>query len=319
MSKSVSNTATFLDCHRKVADFKLRAEALEFSPLQWELLSHVDGRRSAAQIGARMEVPADVIWEQLCKFERVGLVAQHRIACPWGLGAGEHSGSEEQAEVCMLFSPGHHATASEAAALVPSPPVQVPLSVPAPTQPPVLAAAPVMPSVVALQLGRKDKRTPATQVPAVALPTAAIQVCLSRSRPPAVPASAPSTVRVSLKPAGAQASAVVSTQLAGPVGLEPGLPASTPTPGPVPAGSGKAWPIRPLLEALRRKAGDDALVAQLLAYRVFLRVPAQLLEDSGIRSISLIDPDLMLNNGALKEALASSLRDVTGLDWPEAA
>jgi len=312
MSKSVSNTAAFFDCLRKVDDFKLRAEALEFSHLQWELLSHVDGRRSAAQIGARMEIPADVIWSQLCKLERMGLVAQQRLACPWSEGASEASGSEEQPEVCMLFSPGHQPPAPVAVPLVPAIPVQASQPAGLPSVASVPGPARAMPGVVALQLGRKDKRTPGAQVSAVSVPAAAIQVCLSRTRPSTVPASAPSALRVSLKPVATQDQAAAATQL----GEQP-----TPSlrPDPAPSNPGKAWPIRPLLDALRRKAGDDALVSQLLAYRVFLRVPPQLLEDSGIRSISLIDPDLMLNNGTLKEALASSLREVTGLDWPEAA
>jgi len=80
---------------------------------------------------------------------------------------------------------------------------------------------------------------------------------------------------------------------------------------------GASWLVQPVLDALRAKAGGDPLVGQLLAYRVFLRVPANLLQAAGIRSVCLIEPDLRISDPRLKAAIEQALREVAGLSWPE--
>jgi len=331
MSKTVANIAAYLDSHRRVDDFQLRAEAMEFPPRQWELLSLVDGRRSAAQIAQKLELPAEVVWSHLCKLERMGLVVQNRIPCPWHEASTDSSeGSAElQEEVCMLFAPAEPRQSLPAGIVSTQVPVDkpapasVPLPVPATPCAPVRDAAPV----VQLQLGRgvrKPEASPVVAPPSVprhaaptpAKPAGAIQFCLGRTRPAVAAHQAAevqgSTDSVSVAPAGLKPE---------PAAAAPGNAAamtvhSAPVSAAAPASG--AWPIRPVLDALRRKAGEDAMLSQLLAYRVFLRVPAQLLEDSGIRSVSLIDPNLMITSPALREALARSLQDVTGQGWPEA-
>lgn len=333
MSKTVANIAAYLDSHRRVEDFSLRAEALEFPPRQWELLSLVDGRRTAAQIGLRLELPAEVVWSHLCKLERMGLVVQNRIPCPWTeTPAASEVTDETQAEVCMLFSPAEPRHTGSAPAGEPPVPVEkpAPALVPA-VSIPVAVAREVAP-VVQLQLGRAQRKVEpaAMPVPAPASASApassaapssvkavgAVQLCLGRTRPA-------SGAQQSTEGQGATAATLAARANPRPESAKaatqvPSVAASKPVEAAAAPGAG-AWPIRPVLEAIRRKAGEDAMLSQLLAYRVFLRVPAQLLEESGIRSVSLIDPNLMITSPALREALAKSLQEVTGQGWPEAA
>lgn len=83
-------------------------------------------------------------------------------------------------------------------------------------------------------------------------------------------------------------------------------------------GQTTGWRMQPILDAIQQKAGGDPMVGQLLAYRIFLRVPGNLLLEAGIRSVCLIEPELRINNPLLKKALEQALSDVAGLAWPSA-
>ncbi len=78
----------------------------------------------------------------------------------------------------------------------------------------------------------------------------------------------------------------------------------------------KAWPLRPIIDAILRHGGGG-VSGQLLAYRVFLRVPADLLDRAGLHSLNLVADDFLLRDPELYAALSQSIRDVAGLDMAE--
>jgi len=56
---------------------------------------------------------------------------------------------------------------------------------------------------------------------------------------------------------------------------------------------------------------------QLAVYRVFLRLPPELLKHHGIRSLSLVDNSTQVEEGELTEALERSVRQVLGRELPD--
>lgn len=185
-----------------------------------------------------------------------------------------------------------------------------------------------------------DKTTDAVVAPVEAAPTPLVATAETQPQAPSEnkPSAPAPVVRLSLKAARAKpaSAAVVRFSLKG---KGPGTPAGTAgreasrpesggnTPSASPAGahqtkaelvpSAEGWRIQPVLDALAAKAGGDPMVGQLLAYRVFLRVPCDLLQQAGIRSVCLIEPDLRITNAVLKQSIEQALKDVAGIAWPE--
>jgi hypothetical protein len=58
-------------------------------------------------------------------------------------------------------------------------------------------------------------------------------------------------------------------------------------------------------------------LGQLLAYRVFLRVPPEILQSEEIVSIHLVDDTSLVRTGALQKAIADAVHDVTRRTLPE--
>jgi len=56
---------------------------------------------------------------------------------------------------------------------------------------------------------------------------------------------------------------------------------------------------------------------QLAVYRVFLRVPPDLLKRNGIKSLSLVDNQTEVEDAELIEALEFAVKEAVGLDLPE--
>ncbi len=80
---------------------------------------------------------------------------------------------------------------------------------------------------------------------------------------------------------------------------------STPLPARSPGAS--RWRLLPVLDLIRAKAGGG-LAGQLLIYRVFLHVPAELMRAGGLHSISLVDEHLVVNHPRLRDAIATAAR-----------
>ncbi len=62
--------------------------------------------------------------------------------------------------------------------------------------------------------------------------------------------------------------------------------------------------------------GNTAL-GRLLVYRVFLRVPSELLQAEGIPSVRLVNDPGLIRNRTLQEAIAKAVNDVTKRPLPD--
>lgn len=92
-----------------------------------------------------------------------------------------------------------------------------------------------------------------------------------------------------------------------------------PVSAPVAATAGTGRKLRPILDAIIEKGGGG-LQGQLLAYRVFLRIPSEIAAAAGLSSLSLVDDDFTVEDPRLIDALFESARTVAGLEsLPQAA
>ena len=64
------------------------------------------------------------------------------------------------------------------------------------------------------------------------------------------------------------------------------------------------------------QAGNSSL-GQLVVYRVFLRVPPQLLQAEDIVSVHLVNDSSVVRTEALKEAISKAVNDVLKRPLPE--
>jgi len=86
-----------------------------------------------------------------------------------------------------------------------------------------------------------------------------------------------------------------------------------------PPSSAAAWKLRPILNAIVEKGGGG-LTGQLLAYRVFLGIPAEITSAAGLSSLSLVNDDFTVTDPRLMDALTTAARTVAGLSiLPQAA
>lgn len=74
-----------------------------------------------------------------------------------------------------------------------------------------------------------------------------------------------------------------------------------------------AWRLRPLLQAIEQKGGGG-LPGQLLVYRVFIHVPADLMHAAGIQSISLVDDNVVIRDRAFYDSLCQAAHAVASID-----
>jgi hypothetical protein len=74
-----------------------------------------------------------------------------------------------------------------------------------------------------------------------------------------------------------------------------------------------AWKLRPLLQAIEQKGGGG-LPGQLLVYRVFIHVPADLMHAAGVQSISLVDDTVVIRDRTFYDALCQAAHAVASLD-----
>jgi hypothetical protein len=63
--------------------------------------------------------------------------------------------------------------------------------------------------------------------------------------------------------------------------------------------------------------GDTIQLGQLLAYRVFLRVPPEVLQSEDIVSIHLVDDTSIVRSGALQQAIADAVHEITKRTLPD--
>ncbi len=75
------------------------------------------------------------------------------------------------------------------------------------------------------------------------------------------------------------------------------------------------WRLRPLLDAIIARSGG--LAGQFLVYRIFLRLPAELVAAAGIKSLSLVSDDFKIYDPQLREAICEAAREMAGLELAE--
>lgn len=72
------------------------------------------------------------------------------------------------------------------------------------------------------------------------------------------------------------------------------------------------WRLRPILDAIMAKA--EGLTGQFLVYRVFLRVPTELMASAGLKSLSLVDDSFRIRDARLRDAILRAAREVAELN-----
>jgi hypothetical protein len=119
--------------------------------------------------------------------------------------------------------------------------------------------------------------------------------------PAATRAEGDALVAIRLAPALARPSADVSLRL----GRPPTPPPAAATPPE--AAPGPGWKLRPALDAIAQSAGGG-VPGQLLVYKVFLQLPAPLLQAAGIESVAAVGPEFIFRDPRLRDSLIEAAR-----------
>ena len=347
--------ACHLDSFILAGDFHTRSKELLLSPKFWDVALALEEGATAAALAARLEMPAATIHAALTSLEARGLVSKLLIQCPQ-FDASENTEAKAPIVAVAELKVDTHASLSDATTIPPLGPLAAPTTKPidtlpatsADSQPGTLETKPEVISPLATPVATQE-HTPVPANETAIKPSEAAAAPLvamaARSRPETPEESKPeaakvSAVKFSLKGRSSVGKpAAVNLRIATNVRKTPiqtttrtetdAKNSAAPATGANAAethelaasageGKGKGWPMQPVLDALRAKTGGDPMIGQLLAYRVFLRVPKELLTQAGIRSVCLIEPDLVIRDPKLKQALETALKEVTGLAWPGA-
>ena len=281
---NAKDSAALFECYVRTPDFLEHASALELSPVLWDIFSLTEKRTTAADVSRSLGIEPSVAHLGLRELATHNLLRphvqrwnEHRAAAAQIPPATEPQPAPPPAIVARAPMPTT-AVPTPRPALPHTPPPAPSLPAPLPRQQP----APVVPTA--------SKRTAAIAPHEIRSPVAAPGV---RRRPPADPAV---LIRLSLRrsPFAPVRAVAAST-----------VPSAAPAPT-------AGWPLRPILDAIGRKGGG--VVGQLLAYRVFLRVPADLLDRAGLHSLSLADNGFIIRDPELYAALCRSAREVAGVE-----
>lgn len=319
-----ADPACHLETFAPAGDFAARAAALRLPPRVWDIALALKSPATPAELAAHTGIPANAVLAALRQLEKAELVSKVLIQFP-AVGARH---AQPPMETGGQASPATSA-AGEGKDKVPPPgPAAAPTVAAASAQPPAAQAQQrggVRVSLRGAQAAAVKPAKPAHQEPAAQAQVQASPVKPATAAATSKPAAG---VRVSLRgaarPEQSKARQAETATKAGNIpsaDTKAGGQATAPNTAEViplpPTGERGSWLVQPVLDSLRAKAGGDPLVGQLLAYRVFLRVPADLLQAAGIRSVCLIEPDLRINDPRLKAAIEQALREVAGLSWPE--
>jgi hypothetical protein len=162
--------------------------------------------------------------------------------------------------------------------------------------------------------------------PEMAAPAAVLASAVMEETAPAfqsTPAAPPipPTVSIPAAPAVATPPPIVtpppiSSALA-PSAPAPGSPPPVVTPPPLTPKAGRgAMSLGAVVNHIVSQVGNNSL-GQLVVYRVFLRVPPQLLQAEDIASVHLVNDQSVVKTDALKQAIAGSVMEVLKRALPE--
>ena len=279
------------DVFKRPRDFDDRALGVSLRPYEWEVLLSLDGRTPLVQLLRHMgleELDADDVADEL---GGKGLMDQCVVT--YGEFMRERGMPAQGPSPAIVASAGLAPSVASPSVAPPSvaPPSVAPLSVAPPSVAPPSAAAP--PTSTALSLDT----TPAM------IPTPPVPETPAKSQTNGSTTPAPSLIiRATIKPP--------PPRLA--FSLKPGAAA------PHIAVGITGYKLKPLFDFIIDKAGGDALpkvAAQLAVYRVFRRVPRELVLADNIHSLNIADPTIEVHNKELYDAIIRAIEATFGVKY----
>jgi len=275
------------DVFKRPRDFDDRALGVSLRPYEWEVLLSLDGRTPLVQLLRHMgleELDADDVADEL---GGKGLMDQCVVTY------GEFM--RERGMPAVGPSPAIVASAGlpppSAAPPSVAPPSVAPPSAAQPSDAPLSDAPPQTSTALSLDT------TPA-MIPTPPVPEPPVK---SQSNGSTAPASS-HVIRATIKPP--------PPRLA--FSLRPGAAA------PHIAVGITGYKLKPLFDFIIDKAGGDALpkvAAQLAVYRVFRRVPRELVLADNIHSLNIADPTIEVHNKDLYDAIIRAIEATFGVKY----
>jgi hypothetical protein len=277
-------TAVF-ECYVRTPDFEKHAVSLELSPALWDIFALTEERTSAADVVRRLGIDFAVAQLGLHELVHCRLLRKH--VQRW-----------QDYRAAKAPVPVAPAVVLPAPVSVLPPVVVPPMVVPrsSVTSPPAQEALTIAPAVLPAPVPRTALLPIAVAKPAKAIVPQEIRFSVGPAqgrRSP--PDESRHLIRFSLRRASV-ATGTDAAALSPPLGTESG-----------------SWRLRPILDAIVRHGGGG-VPGQLLTYRVFLRVPAELLDQAGLHSLNLTDDAFTIHNPELHAAILKSMREVAGLE-----
>ena len=164
---------------------------------------------------------------------------------------------------------------------------------------------------------------PEITAPAAVLASAVMEESAPAFRAPPVAPPIPPTVTIPTAPSVATPPPIVTPPPVNP----PSTPVSTPaatatpttpaTPPPLTPKAGKGpMSIAAVVNHIVAQVGNNSL-GQLVVYRIFLRVPPQLLQEEDIASVHLVNDESVVRTEPLKQAIMSSVIEVLKRPLPD--
>ena len=301
---STSTSAAVFESYVRTPDFEPVAARLELPPELWDIFARTERCATAAGIAGQLGVAPEIALLGLRELAAHGLLRKH--VQRWHEYRRGADGSTTPAAPAPVPAPVTGAVPPAGGESPAIAPVVPPSTVPRiPRHPPVPAVSerpfsPIHSSANGAMMSPAAAPVPVPPRPAV--------------RPLPVVVAQPREIRFTCGPKGhrvrAQAEPDAAIRFAvcrsGVVAVRRNDDRG---PDPAPA---EGWRLRPLLDAIVRRGGGG-VTGQLLAYRVFLRVPAELLDRAGLHSLNFAEADFVIRDAELYAAIRRSMCEVAGM------
>jgi hypothetical protein len=268
------------DVFKRPRDFDDRALGVSLRPYEWEVLLSLDGRTPLVQLLRQMgleELDADEVADELA-----GKSLMDQCVVTYGEFMRERGMPAPGPSPAIVASAG------------PLPPVVAPPTAPT-VAPPTVAPTPIAPPQTSTALSLDT--TPA-MIPTPPVPEPPVKSQTNGS----IAAASSHVIRATIKPP--------PPRLA--FSLRPGAAA------PHIAVGITGYKLKPLFDFIIDKAGGDALpkvAAQLAVYRVFRRVPRELVLADNIHSLNIADPTIEVHNKELYDAIIRAIEATFGVKY----
>ncbi len=104
-------------------------------------------------------------------------------------------------------------------------------------------------------------------------------------------------------------------RMASPMPMPPPLPAEALAP-PAPPVSMNGVKLKPIIDFIQSASGSGTL-GQLTVYRVFLKIPPNLLKEARIQSVKFVDDNFRIESKELQRAIRDAVKKTLKLDVPQ--